>query len=65
MRDSARIRKPENIICLIRQPVGRSYHPFLVLWKGMVNMVTYSDLFTFVIMICAIITLARNGKDRK
>ena len=33
--------------------------------EGDGNMVTYSDLFTFVIMICAIITLARNGKDRK
>ena len=65
MRDSARIRKPENIICLIRQPVGRSYHPFRSLCNANLNMVTYSDLFTFVIMICAIITLARNGKDRK
>ena len=33
--------------------------------EGDGNMVTYSDLFTIVIMICAIITLARNGKDRK
>ena len=33
--------------------------------KGDDAMITYSDLFTFVIMICAIITLARNGKDRK
>ena len=45
---------------------GRAALPFaLSLGKGMVDMVTYGDLFTFVIMICAIITLARNGKDRK
>ncbi|CBL10319.1 hypothetical protein ROI_34970 [Roseburia intestinalis M50/1] len=28
-------------------------------------MVTYSDLFTFVIMICAIITLVRDNKRKK
>ena len=37
----------------------------LSLRKGMIYMITYSDLFTFVIMICAIITLVRNDKDRK
>ena len=37
----------------------------LSLSKGDDNMVTYSDIFTFVIMICAIITLVRNDKDRK
>lgn len=34
--------------------------------KGVVLMyITYSDLFTFVIMIVAIITLARNDKHKK
>lgn len=37
----------------------------LSLRKGMIYMITYSDLFTFVIMICAIITLVRNDKYRK
>lgn len=37
----------------------------LSLSKGDDDMVTYSDIFTFVIMICAIITLVRNDKDRK
>ena len=37
----------------------------LRIMKGDGSMITYDELFTFVIMICAIITLARNGKDRK
>lgn len=35
------------------------------LQKGDGVMVTYSDLFTFVIMICAIITLVSNFKHKK
>ena len=47
----------DNIIYLPGQPVGRLY-PFRVLRKGVVLMyVTYSDLFTFVIMITGIISL--------
>ena len=45
------------IIYLSGQPVGRLY-PFRVLRKGVVLMyVTYSDLFTFVMMITGIIAL--------
>lgn len=37
-------------------------HPFRVLRKGVLPMVTFSDLFTFVIMLCAIITLVLKHK---
>ena len=50
------------VVIFFNLPLDKS-HYISVLWKGMVNMVTYSDLFTFVI--CAIVTLARNGKDRR
>ena len=61
---SFKIRQTKNqthrtltIIYLPRQPVGRLY-PFRVLRKGVVLMyVTYSDLFTFVTMLVAVITL--------
>lgn len=33
--------------------------------RELVPMVTYSDLFTFVIMLCAVITLALHIKSRK
>jgi len=33
--------------------------------KELVPMVTYSDLFTFVIMLCAVITLVINMKRKK
>jgi len=33
--------------------------------NGVVRMITYIDLFTFVIMLCAIITLVINFKDKK
>ena len=33
--------------------------------RGLVLMVTYSDLFTFVIMLCAVITLVIDIKKRK
>nr|DAK90364.1 MAG TPA: Membrane MotB of proton-channel complex MotA/MotB [Caudoviricetes sp.] len=55
----------ENIIYLPGEPVGRSCHPFRDLQERGGHMVTYSDLFTFVIMICAIITLIRNDKNKK
>ena len=55
----------DNIIYLTGQPVGRSCHPFRDLTERGGNMVTYSDLFTFVIMLCAIITLVRNDKHKK
>lgn len=46
----------DNIICLPGGTVGvlcrSSFRE-----RGLVLMVTYSDLFTFVIMLCAVITL--------
>ena len=45
--------------------VRRFCHPFRDLAEGGQAMVTYSDLFTFVIMICAIITLVRDNKRKK
>ena len=33
--------------------------------KGLVPMVTYSDLFAFVTMLCAVITLVINIKRKK
>nr|DAT97034.1 MAG TPA: Membrane MotB of proton-channel complex MotA/MotB [Caudoviricetes sp.]DAU66877.1 MAG TPA: Membrane MotB of proton-channel complex MotA/MotB [Caudoviricetes sp.] len=33
--------------------------------RELVPMVTYSDLFTFVIMLCAVITLVINTKRKK
>ena len=34
-------------------------------WKGAGAMVTYSDMFTFVIMLCAVITLVINIQRKK
>lgn len=42
-----------------------SCHPFRDLAEGGQAMVTYSDLFTFVIMLCAIITLVINYRHKK
>ena len=55
----------DNRIYLIRELVDGSCHPFRDLAEGGQAMVTYSDLFTFVIMICAIITLVSNYKHKK
>ena len=33
--------------------------------RGLVPMVTYSDLFTFVIMLCAVITLVISSQRKK
>lgn len=46
----------ENIICLTREPKGRLRQPPDER-KEAAAMVTYSELFTFVIMLCAVITL--------
>ena len=49
---------PHKIIYSPRQPNRRLSIPFRVLRKGVVLMyVTYSDLFTFIIMITGIIAL--------
>ena len=54
----------DNIICLTGEPKGRLRQP-LNERKGAGAMVTYSDLFTFVIMLCAVITLVINIKRKK
>jgi hypothetical protein len=45
-----------TIIYSPREPLGR-YASRRTKERGLVLMVTYSDLFTFVIMLCAVITL--------
>lgn len=55
----------DNIICLPGQPKdGSPSAPSLAEGMGYM-MVTYSDLFTFVIMLCAVITLVCNFKHKK
>ena len=54
----------DNIIYLTREPKGRLRQPPDER-KGAGAMVTYSDLFTFVIMLCAVITLVTNIKRKK
>ena len=46
-----------NIITLPKEPKGATSAARLLLRRELVPMVTYSDLFTFVIMLCAVITL--------
>ena len=54
----------DNIIYLAWQPVDvLQPDPSLAERGG--SMVTYSDLFTFVIMLCAIITLVSNRRNKK
>ncbi len=54
-----------SIIYLPRQLGGR-FHPFWSLTKGVVLMyVTYENLFTFVLVIVAIITLVKNFYDKR
>ena len=55
----------DNRIYLIRELVDGACHPFRDLAEGGQAMVTYSDLFNFVIMLCAIITLVSNSKRKK
>ena len=52
---------------MLIKAAGRAVMPSVSsLAKGVVLMyITYSDLFTFVIMIVAIITLVRNDKHKK
>ncbi|MST75306.1 hypothetical protein FYJ75_09775 [Roseburia sp. MUC/MUC-530-WT-4D] len=58
-----RIYHIDNIIYLIGKPGNGCIYSEPV--KGMMPMVTYSDLFTFVIMICAIVTLVRDFRHKK
>ncbi|MVQ47156.1 hypothetical protein GCK47_16055 [Roseburia intestinalis] len=59
------LRYIDNLIYLPRELLDGSCHPFRDLAEGGQAMVTYSDLFTFVIMLCAIITLVRDNKRKK
>lgn len=47
----------DNIIYLPREPLGRYVSRRTLYERRLVLMVTYSDLFQFVIMLCAVITL--------
>ena len=47
----------DNIIYLPRGPLGRYVSRRTLCERGLVLMVTYSELFQFVIMLCAVITL--------
>ena len=47
----------DNIIYLPRGPLGCSASRRTFYERGLVRMVTYADLFQFVIMLCAVITL--------
>ena len=51
-------RYQDNIIYLPRGPLGRYVSRWTLCERRLVLMVTYSDLFSFVIMLCAVITLA-------
>ena len=53
----------DNIIYLTGQPMGRyTSHPAE---RGLVPMITWTELFTFIIMLCAVITLVTNDKHKK
>lgn len=55
---------PNIIMNLPREPKGRlAWLPEYT--KGADAMVTYYDLFTFVIMLCAVVTLALNITRKK
>ena len=49
---------------LIREPLGR-YISRRTKERGLVLMITYGDLFTFVIMLCAVITLVVYAMHKK
>ena len=54
-----------RIIYLPRKLGGTAFHSFRSLAEGVVLMyVTYDNLFTFVLMIVAIITLVKSFNDR-
>ncbi len=53
------------LVDIIEELAGRSCHPFRSNAERGDEMVTYSDLFTFIIMLCAIITLAHNVGHKK
>lgn len=55
----------DNIIYLPRGPLGRYVSRRTLCERGLVLMVTYSDLFQFVIMLCAVITLVIHFTRKK
>ena len=55
----------DNIIHLPRGPLGRYVSRRTLCERGLVLMVTYSDLFQFVIMLCAVITLVIHFTRKK
>lgn len=59
-----RIQVFENIICLPGESLG-CYVSRRTRERRLVLMVTYSDLFTFVIMLCAVITLVLTTLNHK
>lgn len=64
MELSRRELNMDSIIYLAGEPKGRLRQPPDER-KGAGAMVTYSDLFAFVIMLCAVITLVINIKRKK
>ena len=54
----------DNIIYLPRGPLG-CYVSRRTQGRRLVLMITYSDLFTFVIMLCAVITLVLTFSSHK
>lgn len=57
--------QPDQQYNILAQTAEGRLPSALSLAEGDGKMVTYSDLFTFVIMLCAIITLARDGRHKK
>ena len=55
----------DKIIGLPRGPLGRYVSRRTLCERGLVLMVTYSDLFQFVIMLCAVITLVIHFTRKK
>ena len=48
---------------LPREPMGR--YASYPAERGLVLMITWSDLFTFIIMLCAVISLAADNHRKK
>ena len=55
----------DNIIYLPRGPLGRYVSRRTLCERGLVLMVTYTELFQFVIMLCAVITLVIHFTRKK
>ena len=53
----AKNKEKEKIIWLPREPLGRYVGHRTLCGRRLVRMITYDELFNFVIMLCAVITL--------